>query len=139
MARKDIYHDSFKRALIKDGWKITHDPFSFKLGQKDLFADLGAERLISIEKGLEKIVVEIKSFIGRSDVNDLEKALGQYILYRQAMNEANINQNLYLGITEQTFKNVFEIPLGGILLKNNIISLCVFDESSEVITRWIPK
>ncbi len=26
MPAKDIYHDTVKKALIKDGWKITHDP-----------------------------------------------------------------------------------------------------------------
>ncbi|WP_373529451.1 element excision factor XisH family protein [Nostoc sp.] len=33
---------------------------------------------------IEKIVVEVKSFVGQSDVKDLEQALGQYILYRIA-------------------------------------------------------
>jgi len=28
MPRKDIYHDTVKRALIKDGWTITHDQFT---------------------------------------------------------------------------------------------------------------
>ena len=26
MPVKDIYHDTVKNALIKDGWTITHDP-----------------------------------------------------------------------------------------------------------------
>ncbi|MBA4182514.1 MAG: fatty-acid synthase, partial [Acidobacteria bacterium] len=26
MPAKDIYHDTVKNALIKDGWTITHDP-----------------------------------------------------------------------------------------------------------------
>ncbi|NES81813.1 MAG: hypothetical protein F6K10_10645 [Moorea sp. SIO2B7] len=28
MAAHDIYHQSVKNALIKDGWIITHDPFT---------------------------------------------------------------------------------------------------------------
>jgi hypothetical protein len=138
MPRKDIYHDTVKHALIKDGWTITHDQFSFKLGKKVLFVDLGAERAISADKNQRQIVVEVKSFIGRSQVNDLENALGQYVLYHQAMNEANINRELYLAVTKSTFKNVFQIPLGGILLKNNIIRLIVFDEAKEVIIQWLP-
>lgn len=35
--------------------------------------------LLSAEKGTRRIVVEIKSFTGVSDVNDLEQAIGQYI------------------------------------------------------------
>ncbi len=80
MPAKDIYHDAVKNALIKDGWKITDDPLILSIGKKDLFIDLGAEKLIAAEKDQQKIAVEIKSFLGNSQVNDLENALGQYIL-----------------------------------------------------------
>nr|WP_253188246.1 XisH family protein [Leptolyngbya sp. 'hensonii'] len=85
MPAKDIYHDTVKRALQKGGWTITHDPFPLQIGKKRLSADLGTERLISAERGLQKIVVEVKSFVGQSDVKDLEQALGQYVLYRQSL------------------------------------------------------
>jgi hypothetical protein len=29
---KDIYHENVKNALIKEGWTITHDPYSLKIG-----------------------------------------------------------------------------------------------------------
>jgi hypothetical protein len=76
MARRDIYHDTVKRALQKDGWTITHDPFPLQIGKKRLSADLGAERLISAEKGIQKIVVEVKSFVGQSDVKIWSKLWG---------------------------------------------------------------
>ncbi len=138
MSAKDIYHDTVKRALQKDGWTITHDPFPLQIGRKRLSADLGAERLINAEKGTEKIVVEVKSFVGRSDVKDLEQALGQYVLYRQVLNEMQINRNLYLAIPRPAFKSVFTIELGQVLLKNQIVKLIVFDEKSEGILQWIP-
>ena len=138
MSAKDIYHDTVKRALQKDGWTITHDPFPLQIGRKRLSADLGAERLINAEKGTEKIVVEVKSFVGRSDVKDLEQALGQYILYRQVLNEMQINRNLYLAISEEVFNSVFTIELGQVLLKNNLVKLIVFDKESEEIVQWIP-
>ncbi|MHC5595973.1 MAG: element excision factor XisH family protein, partial [Nostoc sp.] len=81
MPAKDIYHNTVKFALQKDGWTITHDPFPLQIGKKRLSADLGAERLISAEKETQRIVVEVKSFVGQSDVKDLEQALGQYVLY----------------------------------------------------------
>ncbi len=69
MPAKDIYHETVKNAMVKDGWKITHDPFRIRLARgKNLFVDLGAERLIAAEKGLEKIAVEIKSFRQASDI-----------------------------------------------------------------------
>jgi hypothetical protein len=135
---KDIYHDTVKRALQKDGWIITHDPFPLQIGRKRLSADLGAERLINAEKGTQKIVVEVKSFVGRSDVKDLEQALGQYILYRQVLNEMRIDRSLYLAISQPIFNSVFTIELGQVLLKNQIVKLIVFDEKSEAIVQWIP-
>jgi hypothetical protein len=75
MPAKDIYHDTVKNALIKEGWTITDDPLILKWGSKTLLIDLGAEKLIAAEKDNKKIAVEIKSFVGASQVNDLEKAL----------------------------------------------------------------
>lgn len=138
MPAKDIYHDTVKRALQKDGWIITHDPFPLQIGRKRLSADLGAERLINAEKGTQKIVVEVKSFVGRSDVRDLEQALGQYILYRQVLNEMRIDRSLYLAIPQPIFNSEFTIELGQVLLKNQIIKLIVFDDKSEAIVQWIP-
>ncbi len=138
MPAKGIYHDTVKRALQKDGWIITHDPFPLQIGRKRLSADLGAERLINAEKGTQKFVVEVKSFVGRSDVKDLEQALGQYILYRQVLNEMRIDRSLYLAIPQPIFNSVFTIELGQVLLKNQIIKLIVFDDKSEAIVQWIP-
>lgn len=50
MPAKDLYHDSVKQALIKDGWTITHDPYTLSFGQKDVFVDLAAERPLGAEK-----------------------------------------------------------------------------------------
>src|SRR4051812_14072746 len=57
MSAKDLYHDIVKNALFKAGWTITHDPYTMTFGQKDVFVDLGAERMIGAEKGSEKIAV----------------------------------------------------------------------------------
>ena len=138
MSARDIYHNTVKTALEKDGWTITHDPFPLQIGKKRLSADLGAERLISAEKNLQKIVVEVKSFVGQSDVKDLEQALGQYILYRQILNETKIERDLYLAVSRLTFNSVFTIQLGQMLLTNQIVKLIVFNDESEVIVQWIP-
>lgn len=138
MPARDIYHDTVKRALQNDGWTITHDPFPLQIGKKRLSVDLGAERLISAEKGIQKIVVEVKSFVGRSDVRDLEQALGQYVLYRQIISEMKIERSLYLAVSQPTFNSVFTIELGQILLKNQVVKLIVFDDESEAIVKWIP-
>lgn len=138
MSRRDIYHNTVKQALQKDGWTITHDPFPLEIGRKRLSADLGAEKLISAQKSQKQIVVEVKSFVGQSDVRDLEQALGQYILYQQILDEMSIARLLYLAVPQRTFNSVFEVELGQILLKRQIIRLLVFNDDQEVIVRWIP-
>jgi hypothetical protein len=86
MPAKDIYHNTVKNALIKDGWQITHDPLRIRLARgKNLFVDLGAERLLAAERGTEKIAIEIKSFTRPSDMKDLEEAVGQFVLYAHLM------------------------------------------------------
>ena len=41
MPARNIYHDSVRSALQKDGWLITHDPLRLSWGGKDLYVDLG--------------------------------------------------------------------------------------------------
>ena len=50
MPAHDLYHDAVKNALIKDGWTITHDPFRMEWGKRDMYVDLGAERLLAAER-----------------------------------------------------------------------------------------
>ncbi len=80
---KDKYHEQVKDALVNEGWTITHDPYKIKVGKRTAFIDLGAERndVIAAEKGIEKIAVEIKSFLGHSDLNGFEDELGQFLIY----------------------------------------------------------
>ncbi len=79
MPAKDLYHDAVVQALIADGWEITHDPLLLSYGGRNLFVDLGAERItVAAERGEQKIAVEIKSFLSPSPVHDLEEAVGQY-------------------------------------------------------------
>jgi hypothetical protein len=137
MPARDIYHDHVKNALVKDGWLITHDPYPLKWGRKDLFIDLGAERLLAAEKSGQRIAVEIKSFVGDSEVDDLKNALGQYILYHDILIEIEPERILYLAIRREVYEDIFEEPIGKILLDNHRLKLIVFDEDEEVIDQWI--
>jgi hypothetical protein len=115
MPRKDIYHDTVKNALIKDGWTITPDPLILSLGRRDLYVDLGAEQPIAAEKEGRKIAVEVKSFIGRSEVTDLEHALGQYSFYRLLLTRDDPQRKLYLAIPVDTYKGIFSEPIGQVV------------------------
>ena len=138
MPAKDIYHDCVKNALIKDGWTITHDPLSLKWGKKDMYVDLGAEQLLAAERSERKIAVEIKSFTGLSEMTDLEKAIGQYIVYHDVLAQVEPERKLYLAVSEEVATGLFEEPIGELLLKNNRVRLVVFEPKTEAIVKWIP-
>jgi XisH protein len=140
MPARDFYHDTVRNALAKDGWTITHDPLTLRWGRKDLFVDLGAEKLLAAEKEGRRIAVEIKSFLGHSEVEDLKNALGQYILYRDIMSELETERDreLYLAVHRAVYADVFEEPFGRLLIDKGHLKLLVFDEHKEEIFRWIP-
>ncbi|MDY6939567.1 MAG: element excision factor XisH family protein [Cyanobacteriota bacterium] len=107
MPAKDIYHNAVRFALIKDGWEILTDNYNLEFGGDRLYVDIAAKKSITAQKQDRKILVEVKSFLGRSFVNDLEKAVGQYIIYRDILAETNSEFKLYLAISKGVYKSNF--------------------------------
>lgn len=139
MPTRDHYHEHVKAALQNDGWTITHDPLKLKWGAKDMYVDLGAEQLLAAVKGMCKIAVEVKSFLGPSEMADLEQALGQYVLYTSVLSEVEPDRTLYLAVNEEIFVDLFEEPIGQLLLAKQHVRLLVFDPITEVIRLWKPE
>lgn len=137
MPAKDIYHDVVKAALIKDDWKITDDPLVLRIGSRSAMVDLGAEKLIAAEKNHKKIAVEIKSFIGKSPLNDLENALGQYILYSRILQKTEADRIIYLAVSTVVYKTLFSEEVGQLLLESHDLKLVVFDNTTQEILQWI--
>ena len=138
MPARDFYHNAVRNGLAKDGWKITHDPFVLKWGTIDLFVDLGAERLLAAETDARKIAVEVKGFTGPSDMVELERALGQYVLNHDVLAERDPNRVPYLAVSAQVMSELFDEPIGRLVLRNQRARLVIFDAKEEVILRWIP-
>ena len=138
MPAKDIYHDTVKAALIKDGWTITHDRLTIRLTRKKLYVDLGAERLIAAQRDTERIAVEVKSFTRASDMKDLEDAVGQFVLYTHVLARYDPERKLYLAVTDSVYESVFEEEAGEILLQDGVIRLITFNPEQEAIIQWIP-
>ncbi len=128
---------SVKKALIKDGWTITADPYTIKYKDAELFADLAAEKLIAAEQNKRKIVVEVKSFLSTSLFRDFEMALGQYILYRNFITLTEPEAQLYLAVSEQAYENFFKRDSIQEIVKLNQILLIIFDIDKEEILQWL--
>ena len=135
MSRRDIYHNTVKQALIQEGWTITHDPYMFQ-SEPELSTDIGAEKIIAVEKQHEKILVEIKSFLNVSQVTDLEKAMGQYILYRRLLKKQEPERKLYLAVPTHAFEGIFSQQVGLIAIEELDMTLIVFSVSGEEKLLW---
>jgi XisH protein len=137
MPAKDIYHNAIRFALVKDGWEILTEDYTLEYEGDRLYVDIAAEKSIAAEKQGRKILVEVKSFLGRSFFKDLEQAVGQYVIYRDILVETELEFKLYLAITKGIYKSHFQRKLAQMIVNRNRVSLLVVDSDSEVIDRWI--
>ena len=138
MPARDIYHEHVRDALAADGWQITHDPLHLQWGVKDLYVDLGAEKLLAAERQGRKIAVEVKSFLGASEIEDLKNAIGQFVIYRNVLFRTEPERVLYLAIRQVIYEDLFAEPLGTLLIETEDIHLLVFDPLERKVLQWIP-
>jgi hypothetical protein len=137
MPRKDAFHEVVKNALVKDGWTVTHDPYTVEYNRETLYIDLGAEATIGAEKAGRKIAVEIKSFLGKSGITDLYHALGQYILYRTLIETSEPERVLFLAMPSEAFDTLLNIVEGQRLIAKEAMKLVLYRVEDERIERWI--
>lgn len=137
MPAKDIYHNEVKNALIKDGWTITADPYLIKYEDAELYADLAAEKPIAAQSQGQKIIVEIKSFVGKSLMYDFHNALGQYIVYRNLIQLTDPEYTVYLAIDDVVYEEFFQRKSVQVVINQNSLLLIVVDIEKEDIKQWI--
>jgi hypothetical protein len=135
MAR-DLFHHAVRHALEKDGWVVTHDPYKLEYGSIRTLVDLGAERLIAAERGLERIAVEVKSFVGASEINEFHTALGQFLNYKKLLELTDPERVLYLAVPLETERTFLQADFPQMMLKNYQIRLVVYNPEPEVIVSW---
>lgn len=98
---------------------------------------MALKKILAAEKRGRRIAVEIKSFIGDSEVEDLKNALGQFILYHDILVKLEPDRVLYLAVRDTTYEEIFAEPIGQILLENKRVKLIIFNANAEEITKWI--
>ena len=136
MPAKDAFHEVVKIALQKDGWQITHDPYTLQAGTLELYIDLGAEKVVAAEKDGQKIAVEIKSFIGPSKLSQFYTALGQFISYRAALQQQETDRILYLAVPSNAYDSFFTLGFIQSLVQQNQVHLMIYDIEQEAIAQW---
>jgi hypothetical protein len=137
MSARDFFHDVVRKALQKDGWQITHDPFKLRVGGVDMSIDLGAERLIAAERENRKIAVEVKSFLEKSSaISEFHTALGQFINYRGALRLQEPERVIYLAVPLTTYKTFFQLDFPQAMVEENKLKIIIYDVKKEVIIEW---
>lgn len=98
MSRRDTYHEHVKRALVKAGWQITHDPLRLTFAGTVVSTDLGAQKTTGQSIAVEIIAIEVKDFDLPLMMSEFEKALGQYHLYRTLLKRNDPQRALFLAV-----------------------------------------
>jgi XisH protein len=144
MPAKDRIHELVKQALLKDGWQITDDPYVISYGERFLFVDLAAtstakpsSHLIAAVRQNKRIAIEIKEFRSQSAIVDLEKTLGQYLLYRLLLSKIDPELELYLAITNTTYEDIFSEPIGELVIKEIPLKLIIIDIQTREVQQWL--
>ena len=137
MPKLDMIHDAVKHALIADGWSITDDPYIIQYQKTILYADLGAERAIAAERDGQKLVVEVKSFIGASKIQTSKEALGQYDIYRYLLEETAPDRKLYIAVSKVAYTTFFAQDVIQLILNRHQLPMIVVDIKIEEVIQWI--
>lgn len=134
---KDRFHDVVRIALEKEGWKITADPYEINVDDVDFEIDLAAEQLLGAEREGQKIAVEIKSFISPSNVSEFHTALGQFLNYRDALDQIEPDRLLYLAVRVPIYESFFQRKFITSAVTKYQLRLIIYDVEQEVIRQWL--
>jgi len=84
------------------------------------------------------IVVEVKCFEStRPFLDEFYHAIGQVIVYRNALKLNNIESPVYLAIPAVTFRKFFQQVLIEHVLRDTLVNLVVVDLDKEEIVQWM--
>jgi hypothetical protein len=133
---KDRFHQVVRTALEKEGWQITADPYEISVDEVDFEIDLAAETLLAATRENQKIAVEIKSFIGSSNISDFHTALGQFLNYRNALAIVEPERQLYLAVRSKVYDSFFQRRFVIATVKQYNIKLIVYSVAQEAIVQW---
>lgn len=67
----------------------------------------------------------------------MEKALGQFLIYRSIMKRRQPDRVLFLAVPSSVAK-LFDEPLGQLLLEDYELRVVVFHPKKQEIIRWLP-
>jgi len=92
---------------------------------------------IAAEREGRRIAVEVKSFLGASEMDDLENALGQYGVYRVILEKRDPDRVLYLAVPDELREMLLDEPDFRDILRAFDARLIFFEPHQEKTVKWI--
>ncbi len=136
MAR-DIFHALVREALVNEGWAITHDPYPLhNRKQGGLQTDLGAEKIITAEKGHERIAVEVKSFVHISILHDFLLVVGQFYVYRKILSKNDPERVLFVALPDFVFNRIIKFEWAQEVVSDLDMKFILYDTNLKIINAW---
>lgn len=89
------------------------------------------------EKDGRKIAVEVKSLVGTTEMPELERALGQFLIYRSLLKRREPDRALFLAVSAAAFLEHFDTAEGRDLISDDRLKLLIFLTEPEEIDKWI--
>lgn len=138
MPNEDMYHSVVLRCLEKAGWSIVKQQEYISIGthhdtNRRLFIDLKAR-----QSDEQWVLIEVKG-LERSPVHELMELLGQYLIYRMALDYLSIEIPLYMAVSQTAYQDIIQHVLGQEMMRLYSVPLLVFDPVREEVIQWIPE
>ncbi len=77
-----------------------------------------------------------KSFVGLSELADLEVTLGQYTLYHAILERTEPERRLFVAVPNEVVEGLFREPIGQLVLEKYSVPLIGFNSKTETIVQW---
>ena len=89
------------------------------------------------KKNGKKIIIEIKTFAGRTFIKELQLALGQYELYFDMLELTGLDYKLYMAISEFVYQDFFLQKGTQMIVQRHKIKLLIVNIEREEIVKWV--
>jgi hypothetical protein len=138
MPSEDRYHPVVLQCLKKADWSIVKEQEYISIGthhdtNRRLYIDIKAQR-----NDEQSVLIEVKG-LERSPVHELMELLGQYLVYRLALEYLAIEIPLYIAISEIAHQGIIQHVIGQEVMSRYAIPLLIFDPVKQEIVKWIPE
>jgi hypothetical protein len=136
MPSKDSCTPQVIRALDKEGWGVVKEQYTVALEEHLIFADLLLQRG-QAPLSQRMIILEVKCFTAPSGLSEFYQAMGQYVVYRNALSLTGQTLELYLVVPKGVYDDLFHWPHVRASVLEVKMKIVVVNLTEEQVVEWI--